>query len=133
MKSLAGIAVFLALAAHLPGAAPLGPGATDYWVSPAGSDSNSGTSGAPFATIGKAASVVAAGGTVHVGPGTYAENVVSVASGTASARIAFVSDTKWGAKIVPPSGSTDTAWWSKGAYTDISDFEIDGRDRKSVV
>jgi parallel beta-helix repeat protein len=43
-----------------------------YFVSPTGSDSNPGTSAAPFLTIQKAADLVVAGDSVTVRPGTYA-------------------------------------------------------------
>jgi len=49
---------------------------TTCYVSPTGSDSNSGLSGSPFATITHAIGVVSSGGTVDVAAGTYAENVV---------------------------------------------------------
>jgi hypothetical protein len=43
---------------------------TDYYVDAAnGSDANSGTADAPFATISQASSLVTAGSTVHVAPG----------------------------------------------------------------
>src|ERR1043166_9578920 len=74
---------------------------TDYYVSPTGSDANAGTQAAPFKNITKAASAVIAGGTVHVRPGIYAGQFATTASGTAEARIRYVSDIKWSAKIVP--------------------------------
>ena len=101
--------------------------ATDYYVSTSGSDANSGTQSAPFRTIQKAANTVTAGGTVHVAPGTYAETITSANNGTASSRIRFVSDTKWGAKIVPSSNtSTDTFWDNRGDYVTIDGFDVDG-------
>lgn len=46
--------------------------ATNYYVSPTGNDSNSGTStGSPFKTIEKAVSAAAAGSTVYLLSGTY--------------------------------------------------------------
>ena len=107
-------------------------GAVNYYVSPAGNNANSGTtSGTAFKTISKAASMVVAGGTVHVAAGTYAETIVTTAIGTASARIRYVSDTKWGAIIVPVSGAY-TMWSAKGGYTDIDGFQIDGTGSTSV-
>jgi len=99
------------------------------YVSPTGSDSNSGTKAAPFKTILKASKVAKPGTTVHVAPGTYAGGFQTTTSGTASARIRYVSDTKWGAKIVPASGSTaGTGWSNRGSYVDIIGFEINGKD-----
>ena len=45
--------------------------ATNYFVATNGSDSNSGTSDKPFATVGKAQSKVMAGDTVYIRQGTY--------------------------------------------------------------
>ena len=51
--------------------------ATTWWVYQAtGSDSNSGSSSSPFATIGKAVSVAVSGDTIEVKNGTYREYVV---------------------------------------------------------
>jgi large repetitive protein len=48
---------------------------SSVYVSTTGNDANAGTATSPFATIGHALGVVASGGTVHVGAGTYNENV----------------------------------------------------------
>ncbi|MFD7158124.1 DUF1565 domain-containing protein [Kribbella sp. NPDC059898] len=56
--------------------------ATDYFVAPAGSDTNAGTSaGTPFATIQKALDTAPRGATVHLASGTYLQDVVTVRSG----------------------------------------------------
>jgi parallel beta-helix repeat protein len=96
-------------------------GTKSLYVSPTGSDSNPGTSSAPFRQVSKAASVATAGTVVHVAPGTYGY-VESTTSGTSSAPITFVSDTKWGAKISAP-GSTN-AWTNTGDWVVIQNFEI---------
>ena len=65
-------------------------GATDYYVSTTGSNSNAGTSLAnPFLTIQQAANVAQAGDTVYVCGGTYRETVTMPRSGTANAPITF--------------------------------------------
>jgi hypothetical protein len=99
--------------------------AADYYVAPTGSDSNNGSLGSPWATINHADSVVVAGDTVHVLPGTYPESVqMTGASGTANAHITFISDTRWGA-VVTGNGSTAPAWQVRTAnYVDIVNFEI---------
>ena len=97
----------------------------NYYVATTGSDTNAGTQAAPFRTIQKAASVVKPGTTVHVAPGTYAEAITATVSGTASNRIRYVSDTKWGAKLVP-AGSAESMWRVDGGYTDIDGFQVDG-------
>src|SRR5262250_1844470 len=91
---------------------------TDLYVSMNGSDSNSGSAAAPFRTILKASQVATPGTTVHVAPGTYAGGFKTTTSGTESAPIHYLSDTKWGAVIVPPTNSsTDIAWDNRGSYT----------------
>lgn len=99
--------------------------ANNYYVATTGSDSNPGTQAAPFRSIMKAAGVAKSGSTVHVASGTYAETITTTANGTASARIRYVSDTKWGAKIVPAS-SAESMWKADGGYTDIDGFQVDG-------
>ncbi len=108
--------------------------ASDLYVSTNGSDSNPGTQSAPLRTIQKASALATAGTTVHVASGTYSEIVTTTQSGTSSARIRYISDVKWGAKVVPPSSSSsDTIWWSKGAYTDVIGFDIDGSNASSKI
>jgi hypothetical protein len=48
---------------------------TTCYVSASGNDSNSGQADSPFATIQHAINTASSGGTVHVGAGTYNENV----------------------------------------------------------
>lgn len=55
--------------------------ATDYYVAPSGSDSNSGTSTAPFATIQKALNSAPSGATVHLAAGTYLQDAVTTRAG----------------------------------------------------
>ncbi|MFK3740565.1 choice-of-anchor Q domain-containing protein [Massilia sp. TN1-12] len=102
--------------------------AYNYYVSPTGSDTAAGTKAAPFKTLARAAKAATkAGTTVWVAPGTYAGGIKTTANGTASARIYWVSTTKWGAKVVPPSSSTmDSAWDNRGNYVSIVGFDIDG-------
>jgi hypothetical protein len=97
----------------------------DIYVSTRGSDSGNGSASSPFRSIQKAASVATAGTTVHVAPGTYAENVSHSYNGTASAPIKFVSDTPGGA-IIKPVGATGSIVSTRGDYVTIEGFEIDG-------
>ena len=102
------------------------------YVSTTGNDSNPGTQTAPFKTILKASKVAKPGTTVHVASGTYAGGIQTVTSGTATARIRYVSDVKWGAKIVPAAGTTKVyAWDERGSYVDIVGFDIDGQSGMS--
>lgn len=105
--------------------------AADLYVSNSGNDLKAGSIAEPFKTIQKAAAVAKAGSTVHVAPGTYAESIQSSNSGTASAKIRFVSDVKWAAKIVPVKGATEM-WTVSGGFTDIDGFQLDGTGSTTV-
>jgi hypothetical protein len=102
--------------------------AYNYYVSPTGSDTAAGIQGAPFKTLARAAKAATrAGTTVFVAPGTYAGGIKTTASGTSTARIYWVSTTKWGARIVPPASSTNNnAWDNRGNYVSIVGFDVDG-------
>ena len=107
-----------------------------YYVNASsGNDSNDGSQARPWRTIQHAdaaltvgtsgtcnagtgwLSVTNAGACVHVATGTYAGPITTNKSGTASARIVFISDTKWGAKI------TTINWAINGSYTDVVGFD----------
>ncbi|MFC5458800.1 DUF1565 domain-containing protein [Massilia niabensis] len=118
----------LSSAAGVQASATLPATAYNYYVSPTGSDSAAGTQAAPFKTLARAAKAATrAGTTVFVAPGTYAGGFKTTANGTAASRIYWVSTTKWGAKIVPPTNSTNkTAWDNRGNYVSIIGFDVDG-------
>lgn len=66
---------------------------TVYYVGPGGNDGLAGTSWASrFLTLGKAATSVAAGDTVYVGPGTYRVTLTIGVSGTAGNVITWIGD-----------------------------------------
>jgi len=96
--------------------------AATYYVATTGNDNNAGTQTAPFKTIQKGATVAKAGDTVMVLPGTYIGSVKNTNHGTASARIRFVSQVKWEAKIVSNSGNISFA--AHGNYVDIEGFDV---------
>jgi hypothetical protein len=94
-----------------------------YYVSPSGSDSGSGSSGSPWATISHASTALtlgAGGAVVNVASGTYNTCLSTDRSGTASQPIVYKSTTPLGAKIVC---SGDPAWYQKGAYVTIQGFD----------
>jgi hypothetical protein len=131
-------ALLCASAAVLLGATAAASAATipattyNYYVSPTGSDSASGSKTAPFKTLTRAAQVATrAGTTVWVAPGTYG-GLKTTASGTASARIYWVSTTKWGAKVIP-AGTSNTIWDNRGSYVNIVGFNIDGSTKSTVT
>lgn len=98
--------------------------AADLYVSPKGSDSNPGSQSAPLKTILQASKLAKPGTTVHVASGTYAGGFKTSTSGTASAPITYLSDTKWGAKIVA-SGS-GYIWLNSGNYVTVAGFDMTG-------
>jgi hypothetical protein len=63
--------------------------ATEYYVSPNGSDANAGTADLPWLTIQKAADTLAAGDTVYIKAGTYKEQVQPRNSGTDAQYITY--------------------------------------------
>lgn len=103
----------------------------NLYVATTGSDSNTGTSAKPFKTIAKAASVAKAGTTIHVAAGTYSGNVTTKTSGTSSNHIRYLSDTKWGAKII--GSGTEAMWTNNGNYVEIVGFDISGPGRLGIL
>ena len=108
--------------------APAAPGATaTLYVAPNGNDNNPGTASRPFRSLWRAGRAARAGTKVLVAPGVYQGGFRTNASGSAEARIAYVSSVKWGAKIVPPPSSPNRiAWDNRGSHVDIVGFEVDG-------
>lgn len=127
------------------------PPAVDYWVSKGGSDSNAGTQSAPFLRIQTAANLVAPGGTIHVGPGTYGNDnldehycsgsssiygaigvaansiVCLTTSGVPGAPITFVSEPKWAAKLTCVEDSFtnwSVMWFMAASYVVIKNFDM---------
>lgn len=100
------------------------PPATEYYVRVTGNDADEGSARRPWASLRRAAQAVTAGTLVHVGPGTYIGAVKTTTSGTPAARITFLSDVKWGAKIIAPGSYV--AWENDGDYVEIEGFDITG-------
>jgi hypothetical protein len=99
-------------------------GTLDYYVSTTGSDSSgNGSALKPWATVEHASTLAGPGATVHIAAGSYIGSFKTYTSGTATARVTYVSDTKWGAKLVGTKGST---WANHGAYVDIVNFDVTG-------
>jgi hypothetical protein len=103
------------------------PRTQHLYVAPNGSDGNPGTEQAPFKTILRASQAATPGTTVHVAPGIYPGGFQTTTSGTATARIYYRSEKKWGAKLVPAAhSSSEMAWDNRGDYVTIDGFEVDG-------
>jgi parallel beta-helix repeat protein len=103
----------------------------NVYVATTGLDTNPGSQAEPFRTIGRAASLATPGTTVHVAAGTYRENVTTKIHGAAAARIRYVSDTKWAARIV--GSGTEAMWTNFGNYTDVVGFDISGSGRLGIL
>jgi hypothetical protein len=89
--------------------------AKTYTVSNTGNDGGDGSAAAPYKTIAKAASMVAAGDTVLVSAGTYSEkNIAPKSSGTQAARIVFKPAPGTGTVIIkhPATAADDTPIFS---------------------
>jgi len=82
--------------------------ATDYYVSPSGSDTGGdGSQSRPWKTIQKAADAMSAGDTCHVADGEYAEMVRPAGSGSAGNYISFVAD---GSSVTLNGARKITGW-----------------------
>lgn len=67
--------------------------AATYYISPSGSDSNSGTSsGSAWATINKANTTLRGGDVVLIANGTYSQQINPTSNGSSGARISFVGN-----------------------------------------
>jgi hypothetical protein len=106
---------------------------TDFhlYVATTGSDSNPGTESEPFRTITRAARAAKPDTTIHVASGTYRENVRTQVNGTSSGRIRYVSDVRWGAKII--GAGTEGMWTNTGNFTDIVGFDVSGSGRLGIL
>lgn len=104
--------------------------ARDLYVATTGSNDNPGTRSAPLRTIARAAALATPGTAVHVAPGTYRESVTSTIHGASQARIRYLSQIRWGAKI---RAKTEAVWTNKGSFTDITGFDISGSGRIGIA
>lgn len=104
----------------------------NYYLSPNGNDSNDGSLGNSWKTIGRADAAAAPGVTIHLEPGTYSNTaeklgeIKTTKSGAANAHILYISDVKWGAEITSNQTGNSAVWWNRGDYVDIEGFEMTG-------
>lgn len=87
-------------------------GGTNYHVAPTGTDTNPGTAAAPFRTINRAAGVATAGDVVTIEPGTYAEDVVVMNSGTKAKPIVFQAAQRGSVVLTGGQYSVRPASWT---------------------
>src|SRR5262249_30995253 len=116
-------------------------GGHTYHLATTGSDTNSGSSSAPWATLQKAANTVQAGDTVIVHAGTYVGmNRYGKTGGTAAAPISFLADPGVIVTHVPSSGLpndtlADINVEASGGYYVIQGFTInsDGTAQRAGI
>lgn len=96
----------------------------NYYVSISGSDANNGSQSHPWATIQYAASKAGPGTTIHVLPGVYRGPVGTRENGQAEARIRFISEKQWQARIITTENAA--VWTNYASYVDIAGFDITG-------
>jgi hypothetical protein len=103
-----------------------------YYISPSGSDSGSGSVTQPFATIGKAATLVNPGDTVIAAPGIYYENynpaqgqvgVYVKRGGTSAAPVVFQSASPGGA-IIDGNNAVQIGVYVQAPYVQIQGFRV---------
>ncbi len=97
----------------------------DYYVATYGSDSNAGTSAAPWLTIQKAANTMTAGKTTIVRSGTYNERVTQSTSGSSGSVITFRGDTSYGMPLINGAGNS-YCFDTTAAYIVVEGFEMTG-------
>jgi hypothetical protein len=122
------IAVVVAALAALSGlSTPAHAAGTVFYVSPSGSDANSGTSaGTPFQTIQKALDLAQPGTTINLTPGVYRQALATKVAGTAAAPITIKG---------PAEGRDKATVYSVGgrvfsinhSYYTLTGFTIDGQ------
>lgn len=95
-----------------------------YYVSTTGNDSNPGTSSAPFRTFSKAASMLSAGSTLYIHPGTYSESLKILNSGADGAWINVRPS--GGAVIIDVQNTTNAVVQLLGSYITVSGLEVKG-------
>jgi len=110
----------------------LGKGA-NYYVAPGGSDANPCTAAAPCYTLQRVSQLMSPGDNAHVAAGnytwSYSANRVTK-SGTATALLTYISDTKWAAKIY---GSDCSPITNDGDYVQIINFDVTGSCNQGIT
>ena len=95
-----------------------------YYVSTTGNDANPGTASAPFKTFGKAASLLRAGSTLYILPGTYNEQLKILNSGMDGASITVKPS--GGPVVIDLKNTSNSAVILQGSYINISNLEVKG-------
>jgi parallel beta-helix repeat protein len=131
-KSYLWLCCMLVLLVLVVQAAPFKEKAGERWVSPSGNDFGPGSEQKPWRTLQHAADKAEPGMTIHVLPGTYflSQPIISEKSGTTAARIRFVAEPHWAAKLVT---TAEQAWANTGANVDIVGFDISAASGRTTM
>jgi parallel beta-helix repeat protein len=107
--------------------------AATYYVSPTGSDSNSGSSTAPWRTLQKAANTMNPGDTTLIANGTYPGGITQTRDGTASARITFRAINVGGVVIAgDQTTATDAFYINQANYVVVDGLTVQ-RGRRAGI
>jgi parallel beta-helix repeat protein len=114
-------------------AVPAAGASTEYYVDKTVSgcsDTGTGSAANPFCTIAKGASKLAAGVTLYIGNGSYAETVVSPASGTSSQPVTVAA---WpGRDPTVGVGKDNGVLISSRSYVNVSGLRVTGAVRNGI-
>jgi len=102
-----------------------------YYVSTTGSDTNPGTSAAPFKTFAKATSMLGPGMTLYILPGVYNEPLKISNSGADGAWIDVES--AGGAVTIDIKNQSNPAVYVRGSYVTLKNLEIKGSNDICVL
>ena len=105
------------------------PSGKVYYVSTTGKDTNSGAAGSPFQTFTQAVSVLSAGDTLQVMPGTYYETMKLTMSGTAARPINVAGN----GAVLALQGSLAFGIKISGSYINVSNFEVTGATEAGIA
>jgi hypothetical protein len=98
-----------------------------FYVSPSGNDSYPCTSAYPCFTMQRVSELLEPGDTAHFAAGNYAWSPQTLfGSGTVSARLTYISDVPWGARISGSCGTEGYIVGNGGDYVDIVGFDMTG-------
>jgi hypothetical protein len=106
--------------------------AATYYVATTGNDANLGTSSQPVKTIPQGISKLQSGDTLVIKPGTYAQRISNIPSGTSETNRTVIKAEQAGTVILKPSGAGHIALvGSSGQYITLEGLIIDGANTTS--
>jgi hypothetical protein len=132
MKPIVRITLVLA-ALSLTRAEAMPPQGATFYVSPSGSDANTGTSAAPWQTLQKAAASMGPGDTALIADGEYAGGVVQERDGMSGAPITFRAVNPGGAVVRgDATGAADAIALASADYVVIDGLTVRAANRAGI-